>query len=72
VGVDFHKIFSNQVEVNEFMCGQRYNATHDIVSFHAKLFATHNRFESVIGSPAGYTVNLQVGIALMSGRAECR
>ena len=72
VGVDFHKIFSNQVEVNEFMCGQRYNATHDIVSFHAKLFATHNRFESVIGLPAGFTVNLQVGIALMSGRAECR
>ena len=71
VGVDFHHIFSNQVEVNEFMCGQRYNATHDIVSLHAKLYATHNRFESVMGIPAGFTVNLQVGIALMSGRAHC-
>ncbi len=71
LGVDLHHIFSNQVEINEFLCGQRYNATHDIVSFHTKLFATYNRFQSVIGTPTGFTINLQLGIALMSGRAHC-
>ena len=72
VGVDFHHIFSNQVEVNEFLCDRRYNATHDIWSFHTKLFATYNQFQSVIDAPSGFTINLQVGIALMSGKAECK
>ena len=71
VGMDMHYNFSNQVEVNEFLCGSRYNATHDIVSLHAKLYATHNRFESVMGIPTGFTINLQMGIGLMSGRALC-
>ena len=71
VGLDFHHHFSNQVEVNEFLCGERYNASHDLMSFHAKLFATYNRFESVMGAPTGFTINLQLGIALMTGRARC-
>ena len=71
LGLDFHHIVSNQVEVNEFLCGQRYNASHDIVSLHTKIFATYNRFESVIGAPTGFTINLQLGIALMTGRAKC-
>lgn len=71
VGVDYHQHFSNQVEVNEFLCGHRYNASHDILSFHAKLFATYNQFESVVDAPSGFTINLQLGIAFMSGKAHC-
>ena len=71
MGVDYHQHFSNQVEVNEFLCGHRYNASHDILSFHAKLFATYNQFESVVDAPSGFTINLQLGIAFMSGKAHC-
>ena len=71
LGVDLHYIFSNQVEINEFLCGQHYNASHDIMSFHAKLYATYNRFNTVVGTPSGFSINLQLGIALMTGRAHC-
>ncbi len=71
VGVDFHYNISNQVELNELLCRFRYNARHDLVSFHTKLYATYNRFEQVIGSPTGFTVNLQLGVSLMTGRAHC-
>ncbi|MBO4599356.1 MAG: hypothetical protein J5641_01325 [Bacteroidales bacterium] len=71
VGIDYHHNFSNYVEFNEFLGSFYYNAEHRIASFHTKLFATYNRFEKVIGAPTGFTINLQVGLALLGGRAHC-
>ena len=71
VGLDFHHYISNQVEWNPFLIGD-YNATHNLVSFNARLFATYDRFAAVEGCPQGFSVNLQVGIGLMMGKARCR
>ena len=70
-GLDFHYNYSNQVEVNEFLLKFHYNSLHNITSFHTRLFATFNRFESVVGAPTGFTINLQLGFGLMTGRARC-
>jgi len=59
------------VEWNPFLIGD-YNATHNLVSFNARLFATYDRFAAVEGCLQGFSVNLQVGIGLMMGKARCR
>ncbi len=69
-GVDFHRYISNSVEWVPPADG--YNAIHDLLSVNARLFGSYDRFGTVEGVPRGLTVNLQVGIGFMTGRARIR
>lgn len=68
-GVDFNLHFSNQVFRLPFrLLG--YNATHDWASLNVKAFGTYGRLNSAIGTPAGFTFNLQVGFSFLCGKAK--
>lgn len=54
-GIDYQRHFSNTYDGYQ----------HDVLSLYAKLFATYNEFSSIIGTPTGYSINLQVGVSLM-------
>ena len=70
-GVDYHFNYSNTVQVNELLLKYHYNSIHYVKSIHTKLFFTYNRFQSIVDTPAGFTLNLQLGIGLLAGRAHC-
>lgn len=70
-GFDYNHIFSNQIDYWG-LTRDYYNAEHDKIYLDVRLFATYNRFRSIIAAPTGFTLNLQVGIGFGIGRAHSK
>lgn len=71
-GVDFHRYFYNAVYAGSNDANDEFNGEHDHFSYHVKLFGTYNNMKSVVGVPTGFTLNLQLGIAIMGCRAKVK
>lgn len=65
LGIDFAYLLSNNVYYNTGLTNY-YNGVHNCTTLHAKLYAIYNRFNNVVGQPQGFSINLQVGIGLIS------
>lgn len=69
-GLDFNKKFMNEISPDFFPSEDGMNAIHDMLTIDARLYATYNNFQKIVGSPQGFTINFQIGIGLMCGRAR--
>ena len=70
-GVDFNMHFSNQVYKFPFSLAG-YNASHDCASVNIKVFGTYGRLGNVVGTPSGFTFNVQLGFSIMNGKAKMK
>ncbi len=66
LGIDFAYLLSNNVYYHTDRTNY-YSDVHNCTTLHAKLYATYNRFNNVVGQPQGFSINLQIGLGLISG-----
>lgn len=69
-GVDFDKHLSNVVA--KWGYDGYFNAEHTLFDLDVKLYGTYGRYNGIAGTPAGFSINLQVGIGFMQGAAHCK
>lgn len=69
-GLDYNWQYSNHIDHGSLSFDNTYNCTHDILSLNCKLYATYNNFRNTVGTPQGFSINLQVNIGLMGGNAR--
>lgn len=70
LGLDYNWMYRHSVDQGSFSFDPRWNATHDAVSVNCKLYATYNHFRNTVGTPQGFSINLQVSIGLFGGSAH--
>lgn len=69
-GLDYNWQYSNHIDHGSFSFDNQYNCTHDVLSLNCKLYATYNNFRNTVGTPQGFSINLQINFALMGGNAH--
>lgn len=70
LGLDYNWQYSNSVDHGSISFDQRYNCTHDVLAINCKLYATYEKYRTMLGMPSGLSLNLQVNLGLWTGNAR--
>lgn len=70
LGIDYNYLLTNNIDHGSLSFNPRYNATHNTTSVNCKLCATYNNFKKTVGTPQGFSINLQVNIGFSIGNTH--